>query len=145
MEPEHTSDMSLQRALGRDRIHGASPAVLLAAAAWLAVYVAARLALQYLRAESFEAVAMSLTPLLAFFAFVWIVQRAVRRADELQRLIQLHALALAFSTTICVLMGLGLLDIAHAGRLVFPPMRDWWAMLPPLYAICLMVARWRYR
>ena len=119
--------------------------VLLAGTAWLVVYVAARLALQYMRAESFEAVAMSLTPLFAFFAFVWVVQGAVRRADELQRLIQLHALALAFSTTICVLMGLGLLDIAHDGRLEFPPLRDWWAMLPALYAICLMVARRRYR
>ena len=119
--------------------------VLLAGTAWLVVYVAARLALQYMRAESFEAVAMSLTPLFAFFAFVWVVQGAVRRADELQRLIQLHALALAFSTTICVLMGLGLLDIAHDGRLEFPPLRDWWVMLPLLYAICLLVARWRYR
>jgi drug/metabolite transporter (DMT)-like permease len=123
----------------------AMPAVLLAGAAWLAVYVAARLALPHLRAGSLEAVAMSLTPLFAFFAFVWVVERALRRADELQRLIQLHALALAFSTTICVLMGLGLLDLAHAGRLEFPQLRDWWAMLPPLYAICLLAARWRYR
>ncbi|MGZ5038221.1 MAG: hypothetical protein ACXWG1_18305 [Usitatibacter sp.] len=127
------------------RVQRGSSAVLLAAAAWLAVYVAARLALRHLPGESFEAVAMSITPVLAFFAFVWVVQRAVRRADELQRLVQLQALALAFSTTICVLMGLGLLDIAHAGRLEFPPMRDWWAMLPPLYVICLAVARWRYR
>ena len=132
-------------ATSHDRMRGTSPAVLLAAAAWLAVYVAARLALPYLRAESFEAVAMSITPLFAFFVFVWVVQRAVRRADELQRLVQLDALALAFSTTICVLMGLGLLDIAHGGRLDFPPLRDWWVLLPLLYAICLAVARWRYR
>src|SRR5436190_23388108 len=74
---------------GAMTVHGASPAVLLAAAAWLAVYVAARLALRYLRPESFEAVAMAIAPLFAFFAFVWVVQRAVRRADELHRLIQL--------------------------------------------------------
>lgn len=135
MEPQRT----------QNRIHGAFPAVLLAAAGWLAVYFAARVALQYLRAGSFESVAMAITPLFAFFAFVWVVQRAVRRADELQRLIQLDALALAFSTAICVLMGLGLLDIAHGGRLVFPPLSDWWAMLPALYAICLMVSRRRYR
>jgi len=139
MEPEHRNAMTLRG------IHGASPAVLLAAAAWLAVYFAARVALQYLRAESFEAVAMSITPIFAFFVFVWVVQRALRRADELQRLIQLDALAFAFSTAICVLMGLGLLDIAHDGRLEFPPLRDWWAMLPALYAICLVVARRRYR
>jgi hypothetical protein len=126
-------------------LHGASPAVFLAAAAWLAVYIAARVALQYLRAGSVEAILMSIAPTWAFFAFVWVVQRAVRRADELQRLIQLDALAFAFSTAICVLMGLGLLDIAHEGRLVFPPLSDWWVMLPALYAICLFVARRRYR
>ena len=131
--------------MNRDRMRGAPPAVLLAAAAWLAVYFAARIALQYLRAGSLEAELMSFTPVFAFFAFVWFVQRALRRADELQRLIQLDALAFAFSTATCVMMGIGLLDIAHAGRLVFPPLSDWWAMLPALYAICLVVARRRYR
>jgi hypothetical protein len=122
----------------------ASPPVLLAAAAWLAVYFAARIALQYLRPESVEAILTSIAPVCAFFAFVWVIQRAVRRADELQRLVQLDALALAFSTATCVMMGLGLLDIAHGGRLEFPPLRDWWVMLPVLYAICLLVARRRY-
>jgi len=137
--------MEAQQPMSRERIQGGAPAVLLAAAAWLAVYVAARFALQYLRAGSVEAIFMSIAPVCAFFAFVWVVQRAVRRADELQRLVQLDALAFAFSTTICVLMGLGLLDIAHGGRLEFPPMRDWWALLPVLYAMCLLVARRRYR
>jgi hypothetical protein len=138
MEPAKVKMSSL-------RINDASPSVLLAAVAWLAVYFAARAALRYLRAESFEAVATAIAPVLAFFAFIWVVQRAVRRADELQRLVQLDALALAFSTTICVMMGLGLLEIAHDGRLEFPPLRDWWAALPALYAICLAVARRRYR
>jgi hypothetical protein len=131
--------------MSRQRMRDALPGVLLAAAFWLAVYFAARAALQYLRAGSVEAVLTSIAPIFAFYAFAWVVQRAVRRADELQRLIQLDALALAFSTSICVMMGLGLLDIAHGGRLEFPPMRDWWAMLPALYAICLLVARRRYR
>ena len=139
MEPENRNAMS------QDGSRGASPAVFLAAAAWLAVYFAARVALQYLRAGSFEAELMSVTPVVAFFAFVWVVQRAVRQADELQRLIQLDALAFAFSTSTCVLMGIGLLDIAHRGRLAFPPLSDWWAMLPALYAICLVIARRRYR
>ncbi len=128
------------------RMRGASSAVAVAAAAWLGVYFAARVGLQYLRAGSVEAIVVAaVAPTLAFFAFVWVVQRAVRRADELQRLVQLDALAFAFSTTICVLMGLGLLDIAHGGRLVFPPLADWWALLPVLYAVCLVVAQRRYR
>ena len=132
-------------AMSQDRMRGASPAVFLAAAAWVAVYFSARVALQYLRPESFGAVSMAIAPVLAFFGFVWVVQRAVRRADELQRLVQLDALAFAFSTTICVLMGLGLLDIANAGRLEFPPLADWWVLLPALYGMCLAFARRRYR
>jgi hypothetical protein len=132
--------------VNRDRMGGSSSAVLVAAAAWLGVYFAARLGLQHMRAGSVEAIVIAaVVPTFAFFAFVWVVQRAVRRADELQRLVQLDALAFAFSTTICVLMGLGLLDIAHGGRLEFPPLADWWTLLPVLYAICLAVAKRRYR
>jgi hypothetical protein len=138
--------MEAQQPMGQVRGQGRSSGVLFAAAAWLGVYFAARIGLQYLRAGSVEAIVIAaVVPTFAFFAFVWVVQRAVRRADELQRLVQLDALAFAFSTTICVLMGLGLLDIAHGGRLEFPPMRDWWALLPLLYAMCLVVARRRYR
>lgn len=132
--------------VSQGRMRGASSAVVVAAIAWLGVYFAARAGLQYVRAGSVEAIFVAaVAPTVAFFAFVWVVQRAVRRADELQRLVQLDALAFAFSTTICVLMGLGLLDIAHGGRLVFPPLADWWVLLPMLYAVCLVVAQRRYR
>ena len=128
------------------RMRGASSAVVVAAAAWLGVYFGARIGIQHMRAGSVEAIVLAaLAPTLSFFAFVWAVQRAVRQADELQRLVQLDALAFAFSTATCVLMGLGLLDIAHGGRLVFPPLADWWALLPLLYGVCLVIARRRYR
>ena len=128
------------------RMRGASSSVFIAAAAWLGVYLAARVGLQYMPAGSVEAVVVAaVAPTLAFFGFVWVVQRAVRQADELQRLVQLDALAFAFSTTICVLMGLGLIDIAHGGRLIFPPLADWWVLLPVLYGVCLVVAQRRYR
>ena len=119
--------------------------VLLAGATWLIVYVAARLALEQAPLDTPARFALSLAPLFAFFWFVWVVQRAVKDADELQRLVQLQALALAFSTTICVLMTLGLMEIVHGGRLELPPLRDFWAVLPPLYAICYAVAYQRYR
>jgi len=128
------------------RIRAGFPAVMAAAAGWMAAYVATRLGLRHLPSGSSEAVAIAaLVPTLAFFVFVGTVQRAVRRADELQRVIQLDALAFAFSTTICVLMGLGLVDLAHGGRLAFPPLADWWILLPLLYAVCLAMAQRRYR
>jgi hypothetical protein len=72
------------------------------------------------------------------------VQRALRNADELQRRIHLEALALAFLTTMLVLMMLGLLDAPPMGPLGLP-LRDLWFFLPPLYAICFAVASQRYR
>lgn len=122
-----------------------SSRVLLAGATWLIVYVAARLVLEQVRLDLPARFAVSFAPLFAFFWFVWVVQRAVKDADELQRLVQLQALALAFSTTICVLMTLGLFDILYGGRLELPPLRDLWAILPPLYGICYAVAYQRYR
>jgi len=58
--------------------------------------------------------------------------------------LQLEALALAFSTTTVLLMTLGLMEISHGGRLDFP-LRDLWGMLPAIYAICFAVAYQRYR
>jgi nicotinamide riboside transporter PnuC len=119
--------------------------VLLAGAIWLAVYFAARYALTEIRMGEVPRLAASFAPLFAFGWFVWVAQQAVKRADELQRLIQLQALAMAFSTAMIVLMTLGLLEIFHEGRLTLPPFRDLWALLPAIYAICLAVAWHRFR
>lgn len=118
--------------------------VLVAGATWLLVYLAARFALQEMRPAHPWDLAAAFAPLFAFFWFVSVVQRAVKGADELQRLIQLEALALAFSTTMVVLMTLGLMEIFHGGSLELP-LRDLWAMLPAIYAICFAVAYQRYR
>jgi hypothetical protein len=118
--------------------------VLVAGAAWFLAYVVARYALEEMRMADLWRLAAAFVPLFAFFWFVWVVQRAVKGADEMQRLIQLEALALAFPTTMVVLMTLGLLEIFHEGRLELP-LRDLWAILPPLYAICVAVAYQRYR
>jgi hypothetical protein len=119
--------------------------VLAAGTIWFVVYFGARLALEDARLPDPLRLAAAFAPLLAFFAFVWVVQRAITGADELQRLIQLQALALAFPTTLVVLMTLGLMEMFHGGQLRLPPLRDLWAMLPLLYAICAGVAYWRYR
>ncbi len=119
--------------------------VLVAGAVWIIVYLSARFLLEETRLADPLRLAAAFAPLFAFFWFVWVVQRALKGADELQRLIQLEALALAFPTTMVVMMTLGLMEIYHGGRLALPPLRDLWAMLPALYAICVAVAYWRYR
>ena len=118
--------------------------LLAAAAIWFVAYLAARYAMQETRMGELARLAAAFVPLFAFFWFVWVAQRAVKGADEMQRLIQLESLALAFPTTMVVLMTLGLLDIFHEGRLDLR-LRDLWAILPPIYAICAGVAIQRYR
>jgi hypothetical protein len=75
---------------------------------------------------------------------VWVVQRALRKADELQRRIHLEALALAFLTTMLTMMGLGLMEETWSGRILLP-WRDLWLALPFIYAMCFAMARRHYR
>jgi hypothetical protein len=79
--------------------------------------------------------------------FVWLLAvliRAVQRCDELERRIQLEALALAYPLGVVVLMALGLVE------LVAPlPREDWsyrhvWQMFIAIYIVALLFARWRY-
>ena len=119
--------------------------VLVAGAVWLVVYLGARYVLEKTSLPDAPRLAAAFAPLFAFYWFVWVVQRALKSADELQRLIQLEALALAFPTTMVVLMTLGLMEIFHGGALELPPITDLWAVLPVLYAICFSVAWWKYR
>ena len=56
--------------------------------------------------------ALALLPLPAFLWFLWTFIAGVRGADELERRIQLEALAVAFPLTLVLIMTLGLLQIA---------------------------------
>jgi hypothetical protein len=89
-------------------------------------------------------VAAALLPVAPFALFLLALSRGIRKLDELERRIQLEALALAFPLAMLLLMALGLLELA------VPLSRDdWsyrhvWAMLPILYYGGLALARRRY-
>ncbi len=112
--------------------------VFVAGGFWFLVYVTARLAVARMGAEHPWAAVVACAPVPAFYWFVWVVQRALRGTDELQRRIHLEALALAFPATMLVMMTLGLLKLEI-------PLRNLWAILPPLYGICLATVNHRYR
>src|SRR5258708_16468252 len=133
--------MNSEPALSLDTNHARR--VLVAGATWLLVYLASRFALQAFHLVATWAWVATFAHLFAFFWFVAVVERALKSADELRRLIQLEALALAFSTTMVLLMTLGLMEIFHGGRLQFP-LLDLWAILPVIYSICFSVAYQRY-
>lgn len=112
--------------------------------AWLLAYFGARMALESSTLAPWIRVVVALAPTpIAAFALVTIV-RGARALDEMQRRIQLEALATAFVLTLLFLMTLGLLQ-----RAVTLAFEDWsyahvWAMLPTLYFVGLIFAKRRY-
>ncbi|MGH9787860.1 MAG: hypothetical protein ACRD4U_04045 [Candidatus Acidiferrales bacterium] len=115
------------------------------AALFALVYVAARLLLKQAELESPLRLTVALLPVPFFAVFLWGEIRMVRRLDELERKIQLEALAVAFPLAILLLMMLGLLELA----VPLPP-EDWsyrhvWAVVCFLYFVGLAIARRRYQ
>ena len=120
------------------------PRIFLAGGVFLIAYFVARYGMwAWAPQEPWDIFVMNI-PVIAFFWFVAVVQRTLRESDELQRRIHLEALGLAFLTVMLLLMGLGLMEEMPRGRLLLP-WRDLWFALIPLYGICYLAARHRYR
>jgi hypothetical protein len=108
-------------------------------------YFVARAGIEMLPAGSALRLAAALLPVIPFgFMLAAYVGRA-RRLDELQRRIQLEALAFAFLTFMLVMMTLGLLQMVVTLKLEDLSYRHVWAMMPVLYFAGLALAQRRYR
>ena len=83
-----------------------------------------------------------LVPVVPFAVLGWAVWRYLVEADELQRRMQLEALALAFAAGSVITFAYGMLQIAGAPAVS-------WQLVWPVYAGCWLLgilwARWRYR
>ena len=82
----------------------------------------------------------AMVPAPAFLLFIWAMVRGVRQADELQRRIQLEALAVAWPLAVGIVMTISLLQ--KAGFLQWEPM---WVYLPLTYFLGLALAQRRYQ
>ena len=116
----------------------------LALITWGALYFGARAFLESADAPWLR-VAISLAPLPAFIWFLRDFIRGLRGLDELERRIQLEALAVAFPLTMVLIMTLGLVQVA----IPLSP-DDWsyrhiWPFLFVFYLVGLMLARRRYQ
>ena len=110
----------------------------------LLLFFGARLLLEVPNLPTALRVAIALVPLPAFIWLLWSFIREVREADELERRIQLEALAIAFPLTMVLVMTLGLLQVA----IPLPP-EDWsyrhiWPLIYVFYLFGLTFARKRY-
>ena len=95
-------------------------------------------------AERWLRVAIALAPILFFVRFLWIWMTGLGAMDELERRIQLEALALAFPLMAVLLMTLGLLEIAVGLNPDDWSYRHIWAMMPALYYAGLWRAKRKY-
>ncbi len=113
--------------------------------AWLVSYFAVRFTLEATPDLSSGArLAMAFIPTPLFALFLWNFIRGLRTADELERRIQLEALAIAFPLGLVLLTTLGL--VQRAVELRF---QDWsynhvWPMFAMFYLFGMVIARKRY-
>ena len=113
-------------------------------AAWFAAWIGARIVLENPSVPTWARVTAALAPTpLAGIALLTII-RGARELDELERRIQLEALAFAFVLAVLLIMTLGLMELAVTLNRDDWSYRHVWAMLPPMYFAGLVLARRRY-
>ena len=112
---------------------------------FVVVYFAARAVLQLSDTSATMRIAAAVVPVPVFAWWLFAMARGIRRSDELERRIQLEALAFAFPLAILLMFALGLLELA----MTLPPedlsYRHVWIFLCVFYFGGLLVARRRYQ
>ena len=125
------------------RVYGAR--LLIRGLLWGAVYVVARGLLETAIEPQSLRIAIALLPVPFFVWWLWTWMKGVGRMDELERRIELEALAFAFPIAVVLLMTLGLLDLATPLNPDDWSMRHVWALMPALYFMGLWRAKRRYQ
>lgn len=114
------------------------------AGAWFAAWLVARAVLESDSVPTWGRVVAALAPTPLAGAALLTIVRGARELDELERRIQLEALATAFVLAVLLLMTLGLMELAITLNRDDWSYRHVWAMLPMLYFLGLSLARRRY-
>ena len=111
---------------------------------WMSIYGISRglLEMSGLSTEVRLGIALLPTPFFVWWLWTWMM--GVRQMDELERRIELEALAFAFPVAVILLMTLGLLDLARPLDPDDFSLRHVWAMMPALYFLGLWRAKRRY-
>ena len=115
-----------------------------AALVWMLLFFLARFSLESSAWSTTTRVLIALLPLPAFAWFLWAFVQGIRQADELERRIQLEALAVAFPLTTLLFMTLGLMQIAVPLSPDDWSYRHTWPLIYVFYVTGLAVARRRY-
>jgi hypothetical protein len=111
---------------------------------WGAAYITARGLLELDTLGWWARMAIALAPVPLFTWVLWNVSRGIAQMDELERRIQLEALAFAFPLTLLLLMTLGLLELAIGLNPNDWSYRHVWPFVFIFYFGGVVLARWRY-
>ena len=114
-------------------------------AGFAAAYLGALCALRFLPMPRAAQVVVALAPVVVFALYLRRWLGAVRRLDELQRLIRLEALGIAYPLTPLLIMTIGLLEMVGAIRHDLVTYLRIWPVVFWLYFIGLIAARRLYR
>ncbi len=111
---------------------------------WLLAWLVSRVVLQMVELAPSLQVVVSLLPLPLFLHFLWRFMLLMRHSDELQRRIQLEALAIAFPMTTAMLMTVGLLQTAGISPTGGWSLTEMWVYAGLIYLIGRAIAQHRY-
>lgn len=126
------------------RVYGAR--LLFAGVLWGSVYLLSRGLLELSTITNEDGrVLIAFAPIPFFIWFLWIWMKGLGAMDELQRRIELEALAFAFPITVVILMTLGLMELAAPLNKDDWSYRHVWALMPALYYAGLWRAKRRYQ
>ncbi len=118
--------------------------LLVASLAFILSYIAAIAMQELLTLKGLAGLAVSLLPVAGFVFFILEEVKLIRSLDELQRRIQLEALAIGFPSAMALLMLLGFLQRVDLVPHALSTIRDVAGVLPVCYGIGLFFARRRY-
>lgn len=112
---------------------------------WAAAYVGAPMLLERVSSGAGIRLLVALLPLPFFLTWLGTAIRAVRTMDEMERRIQLEALAVAFPLSLILVMTLGLLEVTTLDKVAPWGFRRMWCLFVLFYCVGLELARRRYR
>ena len=119
-----------------------TPFYLLATLTLVAV-VAVSWSLDHLAIDRSARIALALIPVALWSGAILLLVRTMRTLDELQRRIQLEALAIAFPAAL--MLGMSVEYLQKAGLALDLGVGELWPVMALLYVPALACAYWRYR
>jgi len=113
--------------------------------AWALVYIVCLAVVKEADVPKWLGIVLALAPIVPFLAFLRVLGRISRDADELHQRVQLEALGFAYPAMMVLLMTLGLLELVVPLSAEDFSMRHLWGYMPMLYLLGLVLSWRRYK